>query len=93
MISASLHKSRHAPNVATVRPADLTAIARVRASLADGSARRGREASGISAPEVAAALGVSRQSVSAWESGRSVPSAGHALAYARLLASLMPRAS
>jgi DNA-binding transcriptional regulator YiaG len=68
-----------------VRPADLAAIARIRAALADGSARRTREASGISAAEFAAALGVARQSVSAWESGRSVPAAAHALAYAKAL--------
>jgi DNA-binding XRE family transcriptional regulator len=79
--------------VGLVRPADLAVIARTRASLADGSARLAREAAGVSAPEVAAAAGVARQSVSAWESGRAVPSARHALAYARLLAAVAVQAA
>lgn len=42
----------------------------------------------MSVTEFSRALGVSHQSVSAWERGLSVPSAAHALAYGRLLASL-----
>ena len=72
-----------------VRPSDLAAVSRVRASLKSGSARTARDAAGVSSAEMAAALGVSRQSVSAWEAGRSVPSAAHALAYARALAAIM----
>lgn len=76
-----------------MRPADLAVISRARTDLASGSARTAREASGISAPEFAAALGVSRQAVSSWETGKSVPSAAHALAYAKLLASIARRAA
>lgn len=71
-----------------MRPADLASVSRVRADLVSGAARSTRVSSGTSAAEVASALGVSRQSVSAWERGLSVPSAAHALAYGRLLASL-----
>lgn len=76
-----------------VRPSDLATIARTRASLADGSAREQRIAAGVSPGETAAVIGVSRQSVSAWEAGRAVPSGKHALAYARALAAVTLRAA
>ena len=71
-----------------MRPADLAVITRARAELASGAARIARESARLSAGELAAALGVSRQSVHSWESGRAVPSAAHALAYARALAAV-----
>jgi len=73
-------------SVSTVRPSDLAAVARIRADLRTGTAKESRAAAGVSASEIALALGVSRQSVSAWEAGRSVPSAPHALAYGKALA-------
>lgn len=71
-----------------MRPSELAAIARIRADLRSGAAREMRAASGISASEMADAVGVSRQAVSAWEAGRSVPSAPHALAYGKALAAV-----
>jgi DNA-binding XRE family transcriptional regulator len=71
-----------------VRPSDLAVIARIRADLKSGAALEAREGSGISAGEVAETVGVSRSSVNAWEAGRTVPSAAHALAYARTLAAV-----
>lgn len=76
-----------------MRPADLAAIARIRADLRSGAARSAREAAGVSAAEIASVCGVSRQAVSAWEAGRSVPSAAHALAYARALAAIVRQAA
>jgi len=76
-----------------MRPSDLTVVREIRAQLADGSAREARERTGLSAADFAAALGVSRQAVSYWETGRCVPSAEHALAYARLLRQLGKKAA
>jgi transcriptional regulator with XRE-family HTH domain len=69
-----------------VRPADLAAIARIRAELRSGEARRRREAAGVSAAEVARAAKVTRAAVSAWETGQRVPSERNALAYGKALA-------
>ena len=71
-----------------MRPADLALIAATRADLKSGAARTARSAAGIRQAEIARALGVSRQAVSHWETGRSVPSAEHALAYGKLLRQL-----
>ena len=71
-----------------MRPVDLAAVSRIRAELGNGSARAARLAAMIGTSEIAEAAGVSRQAVSAWESGRAVPSAPHALAYARALAAV-----
>jgi DNA-binding XRE family transcriptional regulator len=71
-----------------VRPAELAAVAAFRAELASGKARTARESAGLSPAEVASALGVSRQTVGLWESGKRKPTAEHALAYGRLLARL-----
>lgn len=71
-----------------MRPADLALIARIRADLSSGCARSAREAARVSAAELAEAAGVTRQAVSKWETGRSTPSARHALAYARALAAV-----
>jgi len=69
-----------------VRNTDIAAIARLRASFRNGTARQARLAAGISMAEIASATGVSRQAIGSWERCRSIPSAGHALAYAKALA-------
>lgn len=71
-----------------MRAADALLIARTRADLASGDARTARAAARMSQADVAATLGVARSAVGHWESGRSVPSAEHALAYGRLLRQL-----
>ncbi|MET9513508.1 helix-turn-helix transcriptional regulator, partial [Streptomyces flavidovirens] len=48
--------------------------------------RRLREAKSLTQEQVAAALGVSRETVKAWESGRANPKRRKRAAYARLLA-------
>lgn len=76
-----------------MRRSDLAAAARIRAHLRSGAARRDREAARVTAAELASVIGVSRQSVSSWETGAAVPSVRHALAYARVLAALTERAA
>ena len=76
-----------------MRQSELAAVARTRAGLRSGDARRAREAAGVSAAEVARVIRVSRATVSDWETGRRVPTDGHALAYGRLLAVLARRAA
>jgi DNA-binding transcriptional regulator YiaG len=71
-----------------VRQSDLAAVARIRAELRSGDARRAREAAGVSAAEVARIIRVSRATVGDWESGRKSPTGEHALAYGALLAVL-----
>lgn len=71
-----------------MRPADLAIVISARADLAAGKAQAARTAAGLSRAEIASALGVSRQAVGSWETGRSVPSAVHALAYGKLLRQL-----
>jgi transcriptional regulator with XRE-family HTH domain len=68
-------------------------IAQARADLASGAARDTRRAARLSQAEVAAELGVARSAVGHWESGRSIPSAEHALAYGRLLRQLARKAA
>ena len=43
--------------------------------------------------DVARVIGVTGQAVHYWETGRSVPSVAHALAYGRVLAALSRRAA
>lgn len=76
-----------------MRAADLALIVSIRADLASGAARAERAQAGVNQTEVAAALGVSRQAVSQWETGRKVPSAEHALAYGKLLRQLGRKAA
>ena len=76
-----------------MRQSELAVVARTRAGLRSGDARRAREATGVSAAEVARVLRVSRMAVSNWETGRKVPTDEHALAYGRLLAVLAQRAA
>lgn len=71
-----------------MRPVDLAQVAQTRADLSAGRARTARSAADVSLAEFAAALHVSHQAVSMWEAGTRRPSAAHALAYGRLLASL-----
>ena len=85
--------ARHASTLGIVRLTSLAAAVRVRADLASGVARATREASGVTAADVARVTGVSRQAVSAWETGREVPTVTHALAYGRALAALTPKAA
>ena len=76
-----------------MRAADVVLVARIRADLKSGRAREDREATRAGQREIALALGVTRAAVSHWESGRSVPSPEHALAYRRLLDRLAKAAS
>jgi DNA-binding XRE family transcriptional regulator len=76
-----------------MRSSDLALISVTRADLVNGRARGARESAGINQTEMASALGVTRQAVSHWETGRSSPSAAHALAYGRLLRQLAKRAA
>jgi DNA-binding XRE family transcriptional regulator len=76
-----------------VRPADLSAAVRIRADLASDAARETREASGVTAADIARVIGVTRQAVSSWETGQSTPTVPHALAYGRALAALGRRAA
>ncbi|ANW21875.1 transcriptional regulator [Streptomyces clavuligerus] len=55
--------------------------------------RKLREARSMSEQEVAAALGVTRATVRAWESGRSDPRGRRRAAYAKLLAAAPPEAA
>jgi DNA-binding XRE family transcriptional regulator len=80
-------------SVDPVRNSDLAAIARLRASFRTGAARQARIAAGISITEIASAAGVSRQAVGSWEQCRSIPSAEHALAYAKVLAAVTAAAA
>ena len=73
-----------------MRNADLAVIARIRADFASGDAEAARKAARVSRADVAAAAGVSRQTVFAWETGKAVPSARNALNYARALAAAVP---
>ena len=50
-----------------------------------------RRALGIQQREIAAAVGVSTQSVWAWETGRSEPKGDHRVRYAELLAAMRRR--
>lgn len=76
-----------------MRAVDVILIAQIRADLASGHARESRESARTGQREIASALNVTRAAVSHWETGRSVPSAEHALAYARLLRSLAKAAA
>ena len=76
-----------------MRPADVATIMQTRADLASGDARRARATARITQGEMASALSVSRSALGHWETGRSVPSAEHALAYGRLLRQLAKRAA
>jgi hypothetical protein len=77
---------------------DLAAAARIRADLASGKARARRIALKVTVAEVAREMqrrghGVTPQAVFYWEAGRNQPTAGHALAYGRVLAALERRAA
>jgi DNA-binding XRE family transcriptional regulator len=76
-----------------MRHSDLTAAAAIRGQLRSGDARRAREAARVTAAELAAVTGVSRQSVSAWETGAAAASMKHALAYGWIMALLAERAA
>lgn len=76
-----------------MRPSDLAAAVAARALLRSGEAARQREAAGVTAADIARALGVTRQAVRAWETDAAVPTIGHALTYGRTLAALAPKAA
>jgi transcriptional regulator with XRE-family HTH domain len=76
-----------------VRPSDLAFAVRIRADLASDAARETREAAGITAADIARVIGVTRQAVSSWETGATVPTVAHALAYGKALAALGRRAA
>ena len=84
-----------AASLILVRPSDLAAATRVRADLKSGAARERRIAAGITGADVARAMRpqVTPQAVFYWETGRSVPTVEHALAYGRVLAALTRKAA
>jgi transcriptional regulator with XRE-family HTH domain len=60
----------------------------LRRALADGTARRLREAAGLSLADVARPAGVTAATISRWESGTRTPRAEQALRYAAVLKAL-----
>lgn len=71
----------------------LVTLARLRADLASGRARRIREAARLSQAEVAEAIGTTQPAVAGYESGRRTPRGERAARYADLLARLEREAS
>jgi len=67
---------------------DLHRLQAARRAGASGSARRIRQAAGLSQAEVAAVLGVAQTTVASWETGRRVPRGPAAVRYGRLLEEL-----
>jgi DNA-binding transcriptional regulator YiaG len=63
-------------------------LAGVRAALANGEAKRLREAAQLSIGEVARACGVDQSTVWRWEQGKRLPRGRHAMQYADVLDSL-----
>jgi transcriptional regulator with XRE-family HTH domain len=64
-------------------------VARDRRDLPAPSMRRAiRQSAGLSLTDVARAVGVSRQAVAAWETGKTTPASAHVSAYAELLREL-----
>lgn len=71
-----------------MRRADLNLIAEARERAASGLGAELRRRARLSQAQVAAVAGVSRQAVTAWETGHRLPKGKHALAYGRLLRDL-----
>jgi DNA-binding transcriptional regulator YiaG len=71
--------------MSSMRGDDLVLIASAARMLADGTAKRIRETSGLSQAQIAAACGVTHGAVSLWEAGERMPRTTAALRYARLL--------
>lgn len=67
---------------------DLIRLAAVRRRVESGEARRLREASGITGPEMAAAVGVGTPTLWRWENGQRRPRGAAALRYGELLEQL-----
>ena len=67
---------------------ELPKVALLRTLARTGEARRRREAAGVSASELAAALGVAPSQVSLWERGRIAPRPARALAWLSQLEAL-----
>jgi DNA-binding XRE family transcriptional regulator len=67
---------------------DAVRLADVRQAVRSGSARRIRQAAGLTQADVAAAVGVERATVGLWETGARVPRSAVALRYAELLSRL-----
>jgi len=65
-----------------------TQLAKVRAAAKTGSARRVRQAAGITQPEIAADVRVSAAAISRWEAGARAPRGAAALRYLRVLEQL-----
>lgn len=76
---------RQARAVNSLSPRDRAVVAATLRDLKSGQARQARQARGISQADIADSAGVTPQAVSAWESGKSIPEPGCALAYARRL--------
>jgi DNA-binding transcriptional regulator YiaG len=72
--------------------AQLLGLARIRAAVNSGEARRLREAAHLSIGEVARACGVDQSTVWRWEQGSRTPRGHQALAYGELIESLRAEA-
>lgn len=68
-----------------MNPTDAQDLAAARRLAADGSARRIRVAAGLSCAELAAAIDVTRVTVSRWERGQRSPHGAAAVRWVRLL--------
>ena len=64
---------------------DALALVRVRAAVRSGTARRVRQAAGLTKIEVARSIGTSHACVSRWEAGKRVPQGEPAVRYWRVL--------
>ena len=60
-------------------------LAKVRSAVRTGTARRVRQAAGITQPEIAADVRVSAAAISRWEAGARTPRGAAALRYLRVL--------
>ena len=67
----------------------LAELARVRALVGTGAARPIRKSAGLSLGEVAGSIGVSPGTVLRWENGERIPRGQAAVAYGRLLTTLI----
>lgn len=76
-----------------MRPSDVILLSGMRDSCRSGAAKITRERAGVTQREIAAACGVSAQTIALWETGQRTPSGPPALEYGKLLRQLAKRAA